>query len=330
MTSSFLAFKEYLTIFILDINPFPWTAQHQDVSSEQSGNQSFQTYLQTFLAFVSTYISIGDGLAVILTSSPSNCSFLDSSLNPTQSLSSFAAIAEELQNLIATLQTVTFQSEHSLISEAISKALCYINSVQIKQKQLPGTTKTTENPSKLSTHGTKTHIVVFTASEPNPRENTSIINCAFSSVKLDVNFHSCCFRFQSQSGSTTNPLHHASSLSGGVFLSLPDNSDEYYQSLILHLLPSISRPDPITTLKMAPKLSYTVFPTCRCHNKPIKLGYLCSSCFTIHCSLPKKCVGCTTTFDTQGTRSPIIFDLINSQPSIGTVKGLGAMKQEPT
>jgi transcription initiation factor TFIIH subunit 3 len=157
----------------------------------------------------------------------------------------------------------------SPLSGAVSRALCYI------QRCTRGAT--TLAPRILALHG----------SPDTPAQYVAMMNAIFSAQAGGVPIDACLL-----GGGESAFLQQASSLTGGVYLR------PARPAALLQYLLSVFAADAGSRRSLAlPQPRGVDFrASCFCHKRALDVGYVCSVCLSIFCSLCEECSTCGTPF----------------------------------
>ncbi|KAH6564358.1 hypothetical protein BASA50_002159 [Batrachochytrium salamandrivorans] len=182
-------------------------------------------------------------------------------------------IVEQLRRLVTTEMAVTSSLQTlqpSKIAGALSLALSYINKVK------------TSTPDD-----THSRILLLSVSPDGPTQYIPIMNAIFAAQRQDTPIDVCRLV---KDASTFLP--QACHITGGIYLQVHDT-----ENLIHHLI-HVFLPDPTTRklLCLSSNADVDFRASCFCHKKNVDIGYVCSICLSIFCSVRSECSTCKTQF----------------------------------
>ncbi|KAG2181876.1 hypothetical protein INT44_008692 [Umbelopsis vinacea] len=182
-------------------------------------------------------------------------------------------IIESLRSLMADTDTPqkNLNDGTSMISGALSMALCYINRIT--------------NQDDLGR--IKPRILVISVSPDSPYQYISIMNAVFSAQKMSIPIDVCKLY-----GGEVAFLQQASHITGGVYLDV-ENPQALLQYLLFSFLPERYARNYIC---LPNKEQVDFRAACFCHKRIIDIGYVCSVCLSIFCSWSPVCSTCRTKF----------------------------------
>jgi len=159
----------------------------------------------------------------------------------------------------------TTTTEDVMLSGALSLGLCYINRI-VKENQ-----------------HIRPRILVIQASPDTSAQYIPIMNCIFSAQRQGILLDSVVL-----SSDDSTFLQQASHLTGGIYLK------PMHQNGLLQYLLSCLLADPYArkylNLPTQSKVDYRA--SCFCHKRVIDIGFVCSVCLSIFCTLSPKCSTC--------------------------------------
>ncbi|KAJ1817065.1 RNA polymerase II transcription factor B subunit 4, partial [Coemansia sp. RSA 2599] len=164
------------------------------------------------------------------------------------------------------------EASQTLISRALSKALCHINRV---------------NESTLSKIWSR--ILVLSAAEDSPREYISLMNSIFAAQKMSVLIDIC-----KVIGGDSVFLQQAADISGGTYLKLDMAGGESLLQTLLFTFLADHYTREILYMPGNEQIDFRA--TCFCHKRVIDIGYVCSVCLSIFCKMAPVCSTCRTKF----------------------------------
>ncbi len=160
----------------------------------------------------------------------------------------------------------------SMITSAMSLALCYINRIQ----------KNCNKQADTITY----RVLIIKASEDSSNQYMNSMNNILSAEKLNVIIDSCTLREDS------SLLQQASNLTNGFYFKIPQIHG-LLNYLLWLFLPNQSTRD---ILVYPPKSQVDYRAACFCHRKLIDVGYVCSVCLSVFCSFTPICSTCDCNF----------------------------------
>ncbi|KAJ2600874.1 RNA polymerase II transcription factor B subunit 4 [Coemansia sp. RSA 1721] len=267
-----------LLVVILDINASAWARSPLSIDSA----------LQQTIIFVNAYLALKpENQLVVLASSKRQCKCLyppeDKSIVPDQDIqvyeqfrvvdvSILAGIKQMLTGAEAAAVDVNrgFEESQTLISRALSKALCHINRV-----------------SEATLGKIWSRILVVSAADDSPREYISLMNSIFAAQKMSVLIDVC-----KVIGNDSVFLQQAADISGGTYLKL-NTGDSLLQTLMFTFLADHYTRE-IMFMPGNEQIDFRA--TCFCHKRVIDIGFVCSVCLSIFCKMAPVCSTCRTKF----------------------------------
>ncbi|XP_057340463.1 general transcription factor IIH subunit 3 [Microplitis mediator] len=180
-------------------------------------------------------------------------------------------IRSQLQETINELLQYGNLRNESLISGAMSLALCYIS--RLERDKVPG--------EKLHSR-----ILIVTGSNDSATQYMNYMNIFFTSQKMGVVIDVCSLDQE------LTLLQQACDITGGNYLKIPQ-----FAGLLQYLL-WVFLPDPAvrTKLVLPPPVKVDYRAACFCHHELIDIGYVCSICLSIFCKFSPICTTCHTLF----------------------------------
>jgi len=277
-----------LLVAIIDTNPLAW---------QQSANAkiplSLDDAIRQILLFFNAHIAFKhDNKIACLASHIGHCKFLypvteeeenrrktnptmitkDANVYPNFKLVN-DDIIESLKSLMEDTETPqkNMNDGTSMISGALSMALCYINRI-IKQDDLGRI---------------KPRVLVLSVSPDSPYQYISIMNAVFSAQKMSIPIDVCKIF-----GGEVAFLQQAAHITGGVYLDV-ENPQALLQYLLFSFLPERYARN---YLCLPNKEQVDFRAACFCHKRIIDIGYVCSVCLSIFCSWSPVCSTCRAKF----------------------------------
>ncbi|KAJ2655904.1 RNA polymerase II transcription factor B subunit 4 [Coemansia sp. RSA 1200] len=165
------------------------------------------------------------------------------------------------------------EEKQSLISRALSMALCHIHKASEASK----------------TYKVWSRILVLSAADDSPREYIALMNSIFAAQKLNVLIDIC-----KVFGQDSVFLQQAADITGGNYLKVSTtNKDSLLQTLMFSCLADHFTRD-ILYLPNNELIDFRT--TCFCHRKVVDIGFVCSVCLSIFCKMAPVCSTCHTKF----------------------------------
>ncbi|KAF7989689.1 hypothetical protein HCN44_008363 [Aphidius gifuensis] len=180
-------------------------------------------------------------------------------------------VRQGLQDVINEIINKPNINSESLISGALSMALCYI--ARLKREQ--------SSEEKLHSR-----ILIVTGSCDSATQYMNYMNIFFTAQKMHVIIDVCSMDQE------LTLLKQACDITGGNYLKIPK------QDGLLQYLLWVYLPDPIirTKLVLPPPVKVDYRAACFCHHELIEIGYVCSVCLSIFCKFSPICTTCHTLF----------------------------------
>ncbi|KAK0088541.1 hypothetical protein PV325_011602 [Microctonus aethiopoides] len=180
-------------------------------------------------------------------------------------------VRQGLQEVINELSNIRPLNSESLISGALSIALCYIS--RMEREKIPG--------EKLHSR-----ILVVTGSNDSATQYMNYMNIFFTAQKMGVILDVCSLDQE------LTLLQQACDITGGNYLKIPQIGG------LLQYLLWVFLPDPAirTKLVLPPPVKVDYRAACFCHHELVDIGYVCSVCLSIFCKFSPICTTCHTLF----------------------------------
>jgi transcription initiation factor TFIIH subunit 3 len=181
-----------------------------------------------------------------------------------------APAAALLQALRQLAQATPARSGPSPLSGALSRALCYIQ-------------RATRGPTALSPR-----ILALHGSADAPAQYVAMMNAIFSAQAGAVPVDACLL------GGAESPfLQQAAALTGGVYLR-PARPGALLQYLLsVFAADACSR----AALRLPTPRGVDFRASCFCHKRAVDVGFVCSVCLSIFCTVCAECSTCGTPFE---------------------------------
>lgn len=216
----------------------------------------------------------------------------------------FRLVEEEItRNLTSLVSSTTpddlSNSTSTMIGGALTLALSYINRETIAYNETHGSSNplgtTSNDPSSTRHHpndqtGLQSRILLLSVSANTTlaHQYIPIMNTIFACQRLQIPIDICRI-----AGSTVF-LQQASDATRGIYMSLtPPSAPSLLQHLMMAFLPDQrSR----RHLILPTRVDVDFRPACFCHRKVVDVGFVCSICLSIFCSVPEgaDCLTCGT------------------------------------
>ncbi|KAJ1831131.1 RNA polymerase II transcription factor B subunit 4 [Coemansia sp. RSA 2711] len=283
-----------LLVVILDVNASAWARSPL----------SLDKALQQMVIFINAYLALNpENRLVVLATNHSDCRYLfpsdPASVPPEHDIRVYEQfrvvdikVLSGAQSMLAAQVNGGAEEQQSLISRALSMALCHINRV-----------------SESSLGKIWSRILVLSAGQDSPRSYVSLMNSIFAAQKMNVLIDIC-----KVFGPNSVFLQQAADITGGNYLKVDTNSE----ASLLQTLMFTCLPDQYTRgILNAPGNDIIDFrATCFCHKRVVDIGYVCSVCLSIFCKLAPVCSTCQTKFSFRLGRSD--SSQSNGKPSPST------------
>eukprot|EP00742_Colponemidia_sp_Colp-10_P007527 GILJ01008113.1.p1 GENE.GILJ01008113.1~~GILJ01008113.1.p1 ORF type:complete len:329 (-),score=34.17 GILJ01008113.1:225-1169(-) len=266
-----------LLVVIVDVNPWFWsnaalTQQQPPLAMSNDGSDlaaplTFQQMWDQVLMFLSSYSLLrSDNQLAVIASNMNESRFVFNSdetvagWNPNSGLhQAFSSLTERIKDIALQVPTPE-QSETeqgSVLSGALSMALCYINRIQRKISDV------------------KPRILMLQVSPDLSPQYVPLMNCIFSAQKNSIPLDACVL-----CDTDSTFLQQAAHLTNGVYLR-PDKRQGLLQYLLtIFLVDVYSR----KFLRMPTAADVDYRAACFCHKTVTDLAYVCSVCLSIYCN----------------------------------------------
>jgi len=271
-----------LLVVILDTNPILWGEKSShivdDASNDNTSEHSilFGTLLQHFFVFLNAYLMVKhQNMLAVIASNIGESQFLfpqaDQS-NKDNISCDFPEIKKAITKQLRKISAQQYDSKFgtmSMLSGALSLALCYINRISKENRFI------------------KPRILVLQISPDVSSQYIPVMNCIFSAQKKSVPVDACML-----TNNDSTFLQQASHITGGIFIK-PAHQDGLLQYLLSCFLA-----DRFTRcyLNMPTQNRVDYRASCFCHKKVIDVGFVCSVCLSIFCELRAVCSTCDAKF----------------------------------
>ncbi|KAI3436069.1 hypothetical protein D9Q98_002127 [Chlorella vulgaris] len=272
---------------------------------------SLQTLLEQLLIFVNAFSLLNDGNRLaVFTAGPSGCqlAYCSSSCLPPAAAAEAAAergtapSAEVLKGLWQAIAGTaaaekagggTFAGTSCQFSSALSRMLCFINSLQCRAAaaaagaELSGGAGPSGGASAAVRKQQPMRLLCLTAAPDVPSQYIAVMNSIFSAQRSGVLIDACQLGVGDSSF-----LQQAAHLTGGIYLK-PDKPQA-----LLQYLNSVFSLDASTRqyLRLPGNTRVDFRASCFCHKRQIDLGFVCSACLSIFCEQLPACLTCGTDF----------------------------------
>ena len=278
-----------LLTVIIDMNALAWSTE---------GQGSFQLAMKQLFIFINAHLALDHRhqLSIVMCSSqhaqivfprppktiePNKDMLMDMDSDvatpqqqqsvdpkPATAFTDFYRIDSLLQTAIQTFNAQSSTSlEASQVASALSLALAYTN--------------------RMRTPELKSRIFVLSVSQDGPAQYVSMMNCIFAAQSQGTLVDVC----RIGSGSSVF-LSQASSITGGVYLE-NIKLDQLVQHLLHIYLPDVSLRN-LLCVSGNDEIDFRA--SCFCHKKHIDIGYVCSVCLSVYCSVQHECGTCHQRF----------------------------------
>ncbi|XP_066580965.1 general transcription factor IIH subunit 3 [Prorops nasuta] len=184
-------------------------------------------------------------------------------------------VRQQLQQVINEIPIDKPLNVESLISGALSMALCYIS--RLEHEKVPG--------EKLCPR-----ILVISASSDSATQYMNYMNIFFTAQKMGVILDVCSLDQE------LTLLEQGCDITGGNYLKIPQLAG------LLQYLLWVFLPDPSVRSKLIlpPPVKVDYRAACFCHQDLVDIGYVCSVCLSIFCKFSPICTTCHTVFKIPG------------------------------
>ncbi|KAM3570078.1 hypothetical protein VYU27_007840 [Nannochloropsis oceanica] len=211
-----------------------------------------------------------------------------SSSSSPSSLTSAPKQNEKKQN-----STASKRRRHgSLISQALSKGLCYIQRTA-RETSLSSSSSSSSSPLAA-------RMLVLQASPDVHGDYNAFMNCIFSSHRSSVPIDAAVLSLpsslhpssasSSQHRKDSSFLQQASYITGGIYIR-PERPSALLQYFLHLFLPSHRLRQ---VLRLPKQESVDFRAACFCHRRAVEQAYVCSVCLSIFCAFTKECPTCGT------------------------------------
>ncbi|KAJ1667273.1 RNA polymerase II transcription factor B subunit 4 [Coemansia sp. RSA 1813] len=271
-----------LLAVVLDINARAWS----------DSPLALENALQQITIFLNAYLALKqENRLVVLAASKKECRCLypvdrarAASLPNIQVYEQFrmvdACLLSGVQSMLSGAESeVTdmnrgIEESQSLISRALSMALCHIHKISEASKS----------------YKVWSRILMLSAADDSPREYIALMNSIFAAQKLNVLIDICKIF-----GQDSVFLQQAADITGGNYLKVntANNNESLLQTLMFSCLADHYTRD----ILYLPNNELIDFRTaCFCHRKVVDVGFVCSVCLSIFCKMAPVCSTCHTKF----------------------------------
>ncbi|KAI9505546.1 TFIIH subunit Tfb4/p34, partial [Coemansia spiralis] len=270
-----------LLAVVLDVNARSWSRSPL----------ALENALQQAVIFLNAYMALKpENKLVVLASNKQECKYLypmdrasTASVPNIQVYEQFrvvdTSVLAGVQSMLAGAETTVadvnlgIEESHSLISRALSMALCHIQRVSEASK-----------PIKIWSR-----VLILSASDDSPREYISLMNGIFAAQKMNVLIDICKIF-----GRDSVFLQQAADITGGNYLKVDTANNE---SLLQTLMFTCLADHYTREILYSPSNELIDFRTaCFCHRRVVDIGYVCSVCLSIFCKMAPVCSTCNTKF----------------------------------
>ncbi|KAJ2362567.1 RNA polymerase II transcription factor B subunit 4, partial [Coemansia sp. RSA 2607] len=276
-----------LLVVVLDINASAWARSPLALDDA----------LQQIVIFINAYLALKpSNQLVVLASTRQECRTLypaePGSISDSEDIRVYeqfraadVAILSGVRSMLSDasgldIQTQNDESEHSLISRALSKALCHIN-------QMRSSTLDALWP----------RVLILSAGVDAASEYISLMNGIFAAQRMGVLIDVC----KVAGAGDSVFLQQAAEISGGVYLRVDVRAG---WSLLQTLLFSFLADHYTREVLYLPGNERTDFRAmCFCHKRVVDIGYVCSVCLSIFCQMAPVCSTCQTKFSIRSGRA---------------------------
>ncbi|KAI8593556.1 RNA polymerase II transcription factor B subunit 4 [Geranomyces variabilis] len=279
-----------LLAVVVDTNPAAWAA----AASDPDRPLDFVKIIEQLLIFINAHLSLKfDNELAIIASHTDQSQFLyplppadplgaadDEPSKPANVYKQFfdvdRAVVSKLKELVDDTRSNSVDHENrSMVAGSLALALSYINRIK----------RANENNTVQS------RILILSISPDLPSQYIPTMNCIFAAQKVSTRIDVCRFSGRTYGGESVF-LPQASHITAGIYLDIPEPNN-LLQYLLYTFLPE---PSMRKTLLLPHKDQVDFRAACFCHKNVVDVGYVCSVCLSIFCSLSKKCPTCQTVF----------------------------------
>ncbi|XP_015174593.1 PREDICTED: general transcription factor IIH subunit 3 [Polistes dominula] len=184
-------------------------------------------------------------------------------------------VRQQIQLFVNQIPLDSSLNGESLISGALSMALCYIS--RISQDK--------DGDEKFSSR-----ILVITASNDSTMQYMNYMNIFFTAQKMGVILDVCSLDQE------LTLLQQGCDITGGNYLKVPQLNG-LLQYLLWVFLPDSSVR---SKLVLPPPVEVDYRAACFCHQELVDIGYVCSVCLSIFCKFSPICTTCHTVYKMPG------------------------------
>ncbi|KAJ3188326.1 RNA polymerase II transcription factor B subunit 4 [Gaertneriomyces sp. JEL0708] len=277
---------------IVDTNPLAWS----QAAGDPQNPIEFTQVLEHLLIFINAHLALrSDNDIAIIASHNEKSQFLyppspsdvappaaDRPLQAQKPANAYKQFYDADVGMTNTLRSLVSkscdQSNRSMIAGAISLALAYINKLR-QAREL----------AQISLHA---RIVIFSISADASAQYIPIMNCIFAAQKLGIKIDVCRFTGKTY-GRKSVFLPQASYITGGIYLEIPEPKKSLLQYLLTAFLPEESMRK---MLRLPGRDQVDFRAACFCHKTVVDVGFVCSVCLSIFCSVSDECPTCRTRF----------------------------------
>ncbi|ODV91680.1 hypothetical protein CANCADRAFT_17690, partial [Tortispora caseinolytica NRRL Y-17796] len=263
---------------IIDVNGAQWARIRDQVD--------FRRIISSLLVFVNAHLALKESNKVLVVSCGPHKSKI---LYPASESTDSANIEADGQ------MYRPFQVVNQVIIDAMMNSLEESQSSSSNSVKFAGAlSMALSYANKLSSHsighgGYQSRILAISVSEDEPSQYIACMNAMFTAQKLSIPVDVCKLNGNSVF------LEQIADATSGTFLR-PD-----HPSGILQYLMSVYSPNPsIRNYLALPSQSNVDFrASCFCHQKVVSIGYVCSVCLSVYCSVPstQSCMVCGSKYD---------------------------------
>ncbi|OXU25813.1 hypothetical protein TSAR_003313 [Trichomalopsis sarcophagae] len=186
-------------------------------------------------------------------------------------------VRQQIHEMVGEMSMDRKGNEESLISGALSMALCYI--ARMEREKYPG-------------EHLHPRILVITASHDSATQYMNYMNIFFTAQKMGVMLDVCSLDHE------LTLLQQGCDLTGGNYLKIPQQSGQPPLAGLLQYLLWVFLPDPAVRSKLVlpPPVKVDYRAACFCHQELVDTGFVCSVCLSIFCKFSPICTTCHTVF----------------------------------
>lgn len=275
-------------VVLLDVNPFFWGARtHATAGSNALNGLHFSKFIQHVVLFVNSVLLLNNlNQLVVIAAGAQSCSFIFNSESGNieasgnkhnkQHLAPSAKILRQidkfLEKEVASDEVDKSSSNfHSLLSGALSMALCYI------QRSL-----------KAGPPHPQPRILCLQGTSDAPQQYVAVMNAIFSAQRSMIPIDTCMLGAEHSAF-----LQQAAHITGGIYMK-PSQLEGLFQYLSVVFATDLhSR----RFLQLPRPMGVDFRASCFCHKKTIDLGFVCSVCLSIFCKRHNSCSTCGAKFN---------------------------------